>query len=273
MQSNNPLFSRDDAFTRDGYAGFGSAPTAEAQATLSPAELQAMYDAPPAERARMTVDDVVAKTALIGLVGAAGAAVSWALGFPPVLTFGGLIVGFILSMVNIFKREVVPGLVLAYGFAEGLFLGGISAIFIQAYPDGFAGINIALAAVVATAATFGGMLFVYSSGRLRATPAFVKFMSMAAIGLLGVLGVSLIVALFGGGAGIFGNGALGLLFSVAMIGFCAFSLILDFEAIQQGVAQGAPAKESWRAAFGLALTLITLYFYLLRLFAILSSND
>ena len=77
----------------------------------------------------------------------------------------------------------------------------------------------------------------------------------------------------GGGAGIFGNGPLALLFCVAMVGFCAFSLILDFEAIKQGVAQGAPERESWRAAFGLALTLVTLYFYLLRIMAILSSNE
>lgn len=273
MQSNNPLFSRDDAFTRNGYATFGSAPAAVDTATATPDELQAMYDAPAYEGRRMTLDDVVAKTGLVFGVGALGVLVAWLAGFPPVLTFGGLIVGFVLSMVNIFKRQVVPGLVLAYGFAEGLFLGGISSWYITAFPEGVAGVNIALAAVLATGATFAGMLFVYSSGRLRVTSSFVKIMTMASIGLLIVIVGGLVYSLFGGGGGIFGTGPMAIAFCVAMIAFCAFSLVLDFDAIQQGVATGVPERESWRAAFGLALTLITLYFYILRLMAILSSND
>lgn len=270
MQSNNPLFSRDDAFTREGYATFGNAPVADA----SPDELQAMYDAPTAVTgARMTLDDIVAKTGILFGIGAIAVLVTWLLGFPPVLTFGGLIVGFVLSMVNIFKTKVSPALVMAYAFAEGLFIGGISDTFLQAYPNGVGGVNVVLAAVIGTVATFAGMLFVYRSGKIRVSSRMVQTMSMVAVGLLIVMVVSALVALFGGGSGIFGDGPLGLLFCVAMIGFCAFSLMLDFESIKQGVDAGVPERESWRAAFGLALTLITLYFYMLRLMAILSSND
>jgi uncharacterized YccA/Bax inhibitor family protein len=269
MQSNNPLFSRDDAFTRNGYATFGTAPAVE---TPTADQLQGMYDAPAAAGRAMTIDDVVAKMALIFLVGAVGVGVNWAAGFPALLTMGGLLVGFVLSLVLIFKKEIVPALVLVYAFAEGLFLGGISAIYLELYPDGVAGVNIVLAAVAGTVAAFGGMLVVFSSGRLRATPKFVQLMSVAGIAIIGILVVSLVVALFGGGEGIFGNGPLGLVFCAGMVLFGAFSLILDFDAIKQGIEQGVPEKESWRAAFGLALTIVFLYFYILRLLGILSSD-
>ena len=52
----------------------------------------------------------------------------------------------------------------------------------------------------------------------------------------------------------------------------AFSLMLDFEAIKQGVAMGLPERESWRMAFGLLVTLIWLYLEILRLLAILAAG-
>jgi uncharacterized YccA/Bax inhibitor family protein len=52
----------------------------------------------------------------------------------------------------------------------------------------------------------------------------------------------------------------------------AFFLMLDFEAISQGIKLGAPERESWRMAFGLLVTLIWLYLEFLRLFAILSRS-
>ena len=52
-----------------------------------------------------------------------------------------------------------------------------------------------------------------------------------------------------------------------------FTLLLDFDAIQQGIAMGLPEKESWRMAFGLELTLIWLYLEILRLLAIVSGRN
>jgi uncharacterized YccA/Bax inhibitor family protein len=40
---------------------------------------------------------------------------------------------------------------------------------------------------------------------------------------------------------------------------------MDFEAIEDGVRQGAPAQESWRGAFGLLVTMVWLYTTLLRI--------
>ena len=52
-----------------------------------------------------------------------------------------------------------------------------------------------------------------------------------------------------------------------------FTLVLDFDMIEKGVAAGLPRAESWRAAFGLMVTLVWLYLELLRLLAILSGRD
>ena len=59
---------------------------------------------------------------------------------------------------------------------------------------------------------------------------------------------------------------------VAGVALAAFSLVMDFEMIQQAVNQGLPERESWRMAFGLTVSLVWLYTELLRLIAIFSSD-
>ncbi len=56
-----------------------------------------------------------------------------------------------------------------------------------------------------------------------------------------------------------------VLISAIAIVLAVFNLILDFDYIEKGVASGAPAKESWRGAFGLTVTMVWLYIEMLRL--------
>ncbi len=49
-------------------------------------------------------------------------------------------------------------------------------------------------------------------------------------------------------------------------------LIMDFDFIERGVAAGLDERESWRAAFGLTVSLVWIYTNLLRLLAIFSDN-
>jgi uncharacterized YccA/Bax inhibitor family protein len=85
----------------------------------------------------------------------------------------------------------------------------------------------------------------------------------------------LVAALFGvgGGWGFYGVGGIGLALCLFAVALAAFSLVLDFESIQQGIAYGLPERESWRMAFGLMVTLVWLYMEILRLLAILNSNS
>jgi uncharacterized YccA/Bax inhibitor family protein len=50
-------------------------------------------------------------------------------------------------------------------------------------------------------------------------------------------------------------------------------LILDFDQVERGIAAGLPEQESWRAAFGLTVTLVWIYIQMLRMLAILQNNN
>ena len=53
----------------------------------------------------------------------------------------------------------------------------------------------------------------------------------------------------------------------------AYSLVLDFDQIQQGVRRGLPAKYGWTGAFGLMVTIVWLYVEFLRIFALLNGRS
>ena len=140
--------------------GYGRAPQG---APYSADRLDAMYGAPAAgtnETGRMTYDDVVMRTAMVLGAVVLGALAGWIM---PVLTLPGALIGFVLAMVNVFKRQPSPALILAYGVFEGMFLGGISGMFEAIYP------GIVVQAVIGTIAVFGSVLVLFKSGKLRAS--------------------------------------------------------------------------------------------------------
>ena len=49
-------------------------------------------------------------------------------------------------------------------------------------------------------------------------------------------------------------------------------LILDFDFVERAIAAQVPERESWRAAFGLTVTLVWIYIELLRLLTILNRD-
>ncbi|MGW0804187.1 Bax inhibitor-1/YccA family protein [Nonomuraea sp. NPDC002799] len=256
MESKNPVFSR----SRQQAGGWaGPAP--------SPGQLQNMYDAPsyaaptrPAQRA-MTLDDVVVRGFLTlgALVVAATAA--WILRVPPVVAIGAAVVALILGLIVSFTQSTNPALILGYAVFEGVFLGKISFVF----SGGASG--IVLQAILGTAFAFGAVLTVYSLRVIRVTPKLVKFGIAAAIAALGLLLVNLLVSFFnaGVGLGLRTDSPIGWVFSIAMILIGCFFLLLDFDAIEQGVKQGAPEKFAWQCAFGLTVSLVWIYLEVLRL--------
>lgn len=228
--------------------------------------------ATPAAMGRMTYEDVVVKTmAVLGLIVLFGA-VSWfgpsLLGVPeaqfPVMLVG-LVGGFALGMVNAVRRNPSPGLILAYAAFEGLFLGGISSFFNEQWS------GIVVQAVLATVATFAAVLMLFRSGKVRNTPKFQRVVMVALVGYVVFALVNLVLVWTGvlGGFGVYSMGPLGILISAAAVLLAAATLVIDFDGIQRGVRQGAPARYAWGAAFGLALTLVWMYLEFLRLLAIL----
>ena len=245
MRSHNPVLSRPDTF-RD--------PSVET--------LEQMYAAP----RRMTLDDVIGKTVLLLAVLAATATASWVLELY-VLALPAALVGFVLALVVQFKREPAPGLAVAYAAVEGVFLGAISRLFETAYP------GIAVQAIGGTMLCFGGVLYLYKSGRLRATPRFRKVIVGAVLGIMALYLVNLVAMPFGGSLPVINDSTpLGILFSVAVVTVAALSFVLDFDLIEDAIRRGAPERFSWKAAFGLVVGLVWLYIEMLRLLAKLRDN-
>jgi uncharacterized YccA/Bax inhibitor family protein len=234
-------------------------------------QLEQSYNAPAASSirtGRMTIEDVVAKTGFLFAIVVVVGAIAWGANLGQGALLIGFLGGFVLAMVISFSKTIKPGLVVAYAALQGLALGTISKYYETFYP------GIVSQAVLGTIAAFAGVLFMYRSGRLRATPQFTRAVMGAAIGYF-ILGlVSLVASFFGVGQGygFYGVSGLGLLLAVAGVALASFFLVLDFDQIEKGVAAGVPEKESWRASFGLMVTIVWLYLEVLRLLSILRNN-
>ncbi|MCL6297024.1 Bax inhibitor-1/YccA family protein [Streptomyces kronopolitis] len=276
MRSSNPVFSRR-GFSRDtGYAGFNAPPQAGGPAAPPYAGAnpyaqgqQYVTHAPPQHRP-MTMDDVVARTAMtLGTV-IAGATVGWLfltqnLGF----AIGAGLVAMVLGLVQSFKRKPSPALILSYAALEGLFLGALSG-----YINDLPRMNGApMQAVLGTMAVFVAMLVAYKTRIVRVTARFTRFVMIAAMGFVLLSLVNVLFMAFGGGDGLgFRSGGLGIVFGIVGVVLGALFLALDFKQVEDGVTYGAPREESWLAAFGLTLTLVWIYMEMLRLISILRGD-
>ncbi|EFQ83743.1 hypothetical protein HMPREF0063_11406 [Aeromicrobium marinum DSM 15272] len=280
MQSNNPVFARSD-----GFNGRGGAPTTTT--SNDPSQWRIDLDAQPGaslgggtSTGRMTLDTVVEKTAIsLGLL-VATAAVAWfligdlategALATAFAFAMGGAIVGLVLSLVNSFKKVVSPALVLAFAAVEGVFVGAFSKIISSYVGDP----TIVFQAVLATMVAFFGTLAAYKFFNIQVTDKFRKVMTIAIFSFVGVMLVNFVLSLTGvlESGGLRGFNTLGLVVSAIAVVLAVFMLIMDFDFVEKGIEAGLPERESWRAAFGLTVTLVWLYIELLRILAILRGD-
>ncbi len=260
-----------------GQAPYGQAPYGQqgyGQQPMTDAQLQQMYNQPaagPADTGRMTFDDVIVKTAACLGVLLVGAAVTMfvGMGLASLLMIVGALGGFVLALVNTFKKQPSPALILAYAGLEGLFLGGLTRVLDTMYP------GVGLQAVLGTLSVFTVTLLLFKSGKVRATPKAMKFFMIAIVGYALFSVVNLVMMVTGLTTEPFGlrSGIIGIAIGILAIGLAAFSLVMDFTSIEAGVRSGAPQRFSWTAAFGLTVTLVWLYVEIIRLLAILRGDD
>ena len=267
LRSSNPVLSRQDAFTpaapQYGQAQYGQVPSGYAQYPG-----QAPVQAP---EGRMTFDDVVTKTAVTMAVLVVTAALAWN-AIPDTLMFPALIlsglVGFGVVLLVALRRVVNPALVLVYAAIEGVFIGMISKYFEYLYS------GIVVQAVLGTFAAAGVTLAAYKFFNIRVTPKFQKIVIISTIAFAVAMLANFLLSLAGINLGLRdgGTGPVSLLaVGVALLGavLAVLNLVLDFDYIEKGVAMGAPARESWRGAFGLTVTMVWLYIEILRLLSYL----
>jgi len=222
----------------------------------------------------MTINGTINKVGIMLLLVIAAAAYTWNMvmgaeaGRAGTLAIAGAIGGFVVAMITVFRPQSSAITAPIYAILEGLFLGAISAIINAQYP------GVAFQAVLLTIGTLFTMLFLYRSGRIRATPKFRRGVLMATGAVFFAYLISWIMSLFGMPMGFMHSaGPLGILINLVIIVIAALNLILDFDFIEKGSQMGAPKFMEWYGAFGLIVTLIWLYIEFLRLLARFSGRD
>ena len=274
MRSSNPVLSRTEGFNGT-PVGFDDRPGHPTHTELG------------TSTGRMTLETVIEKTAITSGVVVVAAALAWLLignmndADPAVaqaaaakagaLSMFGAIGGLVLSLVNSFKKIVSPALVLTYAGVEGLFVGAFSKLVVTFVSPGDEG--VIFGAVLGTLAAFAGTLAAYKYFDIQVGNRFRKVVIASMFGFVAVSLLDFILSFFGASFGFNGFGAMGFISSLLGVVIAVFMLILDFDYVERGVAAGLPERESWRAAFGLTVTIVWLYIELLRILAILRGND
>lgn len=219
----------------------------------------------------MTVNNTIAKALILFLCLVPGIVAGWLF---PVIALPAALIALVLGLVNSFKKQPSVPLIVGYAVFEGGLLGAISHVF----EANWAG--IVSQAVLGTLVVFVVTLLLFRSGRVRTSPKMNRFFLVAMVGYLGFSLVNAVLMFTGvnqdpwglRGATIFGV-PVGVLLGVVVILLASYSLIGDFEFIQNGVSRRLPERFGWVAAFGLLVTLVWLYLEILRLIAILRGGE
>jgi uncharacterized YccA/Bax inhibitor family protein len=180
----------------------------------------------------------------------------------------GLIAGFILAMITIFVQKASPFTAPLYALAEGLALGGLSAMLEVRYP------GIAIQAVSLTFGTLFVLLFLYSSHIIKVTDKLRLGIVAATGGIAFFYLIEMVAGIFGFHFTAVNNSSpLSIGFSIFVVIIAALNLVLNFDIIERGVQAGAPKYMEWYGAFGIMVTLVWLYLEILRLLSKVRSRN
>ena len=241
MNSNNPFF-KNKTFTNTSAA-------AEVHETT-------VID----RNETMTVSGTINKSFLMLILLIASAAVTWSMANPIVFAIGGAIVGFILVLIAAFKPQYSGFLAPGYAIFEGLFIGGLSAIFETMYP------GIVIQAVSCTFVTFMVCFGLYKYEIVKVTERFKSVVIASTLAIATYYLISWLLSMFTSFQPVHhGNSMFSIGISAFVIVIAALNLFLDFDQIEKGVQQKMPKYMEWYGAMGLMITLVWLYIEFLRL--------
>ena len=187
---------------------------------------------------------------------------------PLMPAISGAVIGFVLVLISAFKPQYSHYLAPAYALFEGLFIGGISAIFEAMYP------GIVIEAVAATLVTFVICLLLYKYKIVKVTEQFKSVVVAATLAIATYYLLSWLFSMFTSFVPVHhGSSLMSIGISVFVIVIAALNLFLDFDEIENGVQRKLPKYMEWFGAMGLMITLVWLYIEFLRLLSKLYSRD
>lgn len=185
--------------------------------------------------------------------------------FVYMLAIGSMFAAFGLGLFLTFKPQMAKTLAVPYALLEGLFLGSVSLIAMRYAP------SIPLTALSATFVTAAIMLGLYRSGVIKVTEKFRSILTSAIFAIL-ILYVIQWVMRLGFGSSIpylFDGGMIAIGFSIFVILIASFSLLLDFDNVERGVAMGISSDYEWVYSVGILATLVWMYIEFVRLLSYL----
>lgn len=184
------------------------------------------------------------------------------------------IITFVLLIIMSFNPWAARVLAIPYAVLEGMTVGAISGVVAIAIPE--AGLLLPGLALAITMAIFLSASVLYTTGVIRVSGFFRRFMYTL---LLGVIITSLVVMI----AGLFNSqiyeifyGAtsyIALLISIIMVIISSLYVVISLDNANMIVDAGMDKTFEWYAAFGILLNIIWLYYEVLRLLIILMSRD
>ncbi len=177
---------------------------------------------------------------------------------PTVLLYGSIIAAFIVAMVTIFNPKISTITAPLYALLEGVGLGVLSMVMELKFP------GIVVTAVLSTFAVVFAMLFLWKTKLIVPTARFRAIVTGAITGIVILYLVNALFALFASPL-LPSSGPVSIGISLLVCTVAAFSLILDFEQIDEGVKAGLPKYFEYYNAFSLLVTICWLYIEILNL--------
>jgi uncharacterized YccA/Bax inhibitor family protein len=232
-----------------------------------------------AEPRGMSAAGTYAITGLLFVIVVAAAAFGWSQveivtvggrqeALTPAWTWLAFLLTFIVAIVGAFASRAAPITSVLYALGEGSLLGIAS----RYYELRFEG--IVSQALLATLCVFVATYLLYALRVVNVTSRFATVVIAATGGIVLLYGAAWLLSLVGVDLRfLYAPTLLGIGISVLIVIVGALNLTLDFDFIEKAAAGGAPKYMQWYAAFGLMLSLIWIYVYVLRLIAQLRSRE
>jgi uncharacterized YccA/Bax inhibitor family protein len=232
-----------------------------------------------AEPRGMTASGTYATTGLLFLIVVAAAAFGWSQveivsvdgrqeALTPAWTWLVFLLTLIVGIVGAFAYRAAPITSVLYALGEGSLLGIASRYYELRYE------GIVSQALVATFCIFVAVYLLYSLRIVKVTSRFATVVIAATGGIVLLYVAAWLLSLLGVDLRfLYAPTPLGIGISVVIVILGALNLTLDFDFIEKAGEAGAPRYMQWYAAFGLMLSLIWIYVYVLRLLAQLRSRE
>jgi uncharacterized YccA/Bax inhibitor family protein len=186
----------------------------------------------------------------------------------PAWTWLVFLLTLIVGIVGAFAYRAAPITSVLYALGEGSLLGIASRYYEMRFE------GIVSQALVATLCIFVAVYLLYSLRIVKVTSRFATVVIAATGAIVLLYGAAWLLSVVGVDLRfLYAPTLLGIGISVLIVIVGALNLTLDFEFIEKAAAGGAPRYMQWYAAFGLMLSLIWIYVYVVRLIAQLRSRE